>query len=72
MKKYKTFKIIPAGTEKFPEMVQVVKETKRINVNKRFINETKAILWIDELKGVQLIQKGEESAKEQLKALALI
>jgi hypothetical protein len=69
MLRYKTYKIESIATEKFPEMVCV---TKGKTINKKFINETKAKLWIDELAAVKLINGGARGVKKELDSIGFL
>ena len=69
MTRYKTYKIEQIPSEKFPEMVVI---TKGKNVNKKFINETKAKLWIDELAALKLINGGARSVKKELDSIGFL
>ena len=69
MTRYKTYKIEQIPSEKFPEMVVV---TKGKTVNKKFINETKAKLWIDELAALKLINGGARSVKKELDSIGFL
>ena len=69
MIRYKTYKIEQIPSEKFPEMVVV---TKGKTVNKKFINETKAKLWIDELAALKLINGGARSVKKELDSIGFL
>lgn len=69
MKKYKNYKIENIPSETYPEMVMVTKGKK---INKRFINETKAILWIDTEIAMSLINRGKGKIKQELDAVGLL
>lgn len=69
MKKYKTYKIEHTPSEKFPEMVTVIKGK---NVNKKFITEEKAIVWIEFQSANNLISKGSKKVKGELSSIGLI
>ena len=69
MIRYKTYKIEQTPSEKFPELVVV---TKGKTVNKKFINETKAKLWIDEILALNLINKGSRKVKYELDSIGLL
>lgn len=69
MKKYKNYKIENIPSESYPEMVMVTKGKK---INKRFINETKAILWIDTEVAMNLINRGKGKIKQELDAVGLL
>lgn len=69
MKKYKNFKIENTPSEGFPEMVTVTKGKK---INKRFINEKKAIIWIDENLTIMLIEKGKRKINDELDSVGLL
>jgi hypothetical protein len=69
MKKYKNFKIENTPSEGFPEMVTVTKGKK---INKRFINEKKAIIWIDENLTIMLIEKGKRKVNVELDSVGLL
>ena len=69
MVKYKTYKIESTPTEKFPEMVTVIKGK---SVNKKFINEYKAKVWIETIVAENLINKGSKKVKGELSSIGLI
>jgi len=69
MIRYKTYKIEQIPSEKFPEMVVI---TKGKTLNKKFINETKAKLWIDELAALKLINGGARSVKKELDSIGFL
>lgn len=69
MIKYKTYKIEPIPSEKFPEMVLVTKGKK---VSKKFINEQKAKVWIETLIAENLINRGSKKVKGELSSIGLI
>lgn len=69
MIKYKTYKIEPIPSEKFPEMVLVTKGKK---VSKKFINEYKAKVWIEAIIAESLINKGSKKVKGELSSIGLI
>ena len=69
MIKYKTYKIEPIPSEKFPEMVVV---TKGKTVNKKFINEYKAKVWIETIIAESLINRGSRQVKGELSSIGLI
>jgi hypothetical protein len=68
MKKYKNFKIEPTPTEKFPEMVTI---TKGKNITKQFISEDKAIIWIESLAALKLIERGSRNVTKELDSISL-
>lgn len=69
MKKYKNFKIENTPSKGFPEMVLVTKGKK---INKRFISEKKAIIWIDENLTIMLIEKGKRKMNAELSSVGLL
>ena len=69
MTKYKNYKIESTPSESFPELVTVTKGKKFM---KRFINETKATLWIDEQLALNLINRGKTKVKQELDAAGLL
>jgi len=69
MTKYKTYKIEPIPSEKFPEMVVVTKDK---TVNKKFINEYKAKVWIESIVAENLINRGSKKVKGELSSIGLI
>ena len=69
MVKYKTYKIESTPTEKFPEMVTVIKGK---SVNKKFINEYKAKVWIETIIAENLINRGSKKVKGELSSIGLI
>ncbi len=66
--KYNTFRIEPAATEKFADMVVI----KRGKIHKRFICESKAKAWIDAYNSETAIAKEARKAKKQLVKTVLI
>jgi hypothetical protein len=66
MTKYKNFKIEPTPTEKFPEMVTITKGKK---INKQFVSEAKAIIWIESSAALQLIERGAKSVAKELDSI---
>jgi hypothetical protein len=68
MKKYKTYKIEFTPTEKFPEMVTI---TKGKTINKKFITEEKAIVWIESSAAIKLIERGKKSVVNELDSIGL-
>ena len=68
MTKYKNYKIEPTPTEKFPEMVTVTKGKK---INKKFISEKKAIVWIEAVAAESLIGRGAKKVKNELSSIGL-
>ena len=69
MVKYKTYKIESTPSEKFPEMVTVIKGK---SVNKKFINEYKAKVWIEAIIAENLINRGSKKVKGGLSSIGLI
>jgi len=69
MVKYKTYKIESTPSEKFPEMVTVIKGK---SVNKKFINEYKAKVWIEAIIAENLINRGSKKVKGELSSIGLI
>ena len=68
MTRYKTYKIQETSTEKFPEMVTVVKGKK---FEKKFINLEKAKLWIEVEQSLKLINKGAKKVEKELDTIGL-
>lgn len=68
MIRYKTYKIQETPTEKFPEMVTVVKGKK---IEKKFINLEKAKLWIEVEQSLKLISKGGKKIEKELDTIGL-
>jgi len=68
MTRYKTYKIQETPTEKFPEMVTVVKGKK---FEKKFINLEKAKLWIEVEQSLKLINKGAKKVEKELDTIGL-
>ena len=68
MTRYKTYKIQETPTEKFPEMVTVVKGKK---FEKKFINLEKAKLWIEVEQSLKLINKGAKKVEKELDIIGL-
>lgn len=66
MKKYKNYKIELTPTEKFPEMVTI---TKGKTINKKFVTEEKAIVWIESSAALQLINRGKRSVAKELDSI---
>lgn len=69
MIRYKTHKIEQIPSEKFPEMVVV---TKGKTLNKKFINETKAKIWIDEQLALKLINGGAKGVRKELDSIGFL
>jgi hypothetical protein len=69
MKKYKTYKIESTPTEKFPEMVTI---TKGKTINKKFVTEDKAIVWIENLAAIKLIERGARKVKYELDSIGFL
>jgi len=57
--KYKGATIEPAPTEKFPDMVCIIKATKKVKelVGKRFVDEHKAVGYIDAYLSEEFIER---------------
>jgi hypothetical protein len=68
MRKYKTYKIEHTPSENFPEMVTI---TKGKTINKKFITEEKAIVWIEFQSANTLINKGAKKVKGELSSIGL-
>jgi hypothetical protein len=68
MKKYKTYKIESTPTEKFPEMVTI---TKGKTINKKFVTEDKAIVWIESSAAIKLIERGKKSVANELDSIGI-
>ena len=68
MTRYKTYKIQETPTEKFAEMVTVVKGKK---FEKKFINLEKAKLWIEVEQSLKLINKGAKKVEKELDTIGL-
>lgn len=66
MKKYRTYKIEKTPSEKYPEMVTV---SKGKTLSKKFINEEKAILWIEKESAEKLINSGNKKVKYELESI---
>ncbi len=66
--KYGAFRIEPAATEKFADMV-VIKKGK---IHKRFICESKAKAWIDAYNSETAITKEARKAKKQLRKTVIL
>jgi len=67
--RYKGYKIEPSPSDNFPEMVLVTKGKK---ITKKFINEKKAIAWIEAIAAESLITKGSKKVKNELSSIGLI
>lgn len=69
MKKYRNYKVESASSPSFPHMVSV---TVKGGVVKKFVNESKAELWIEEQIALKAINGGEKQAKNDLIELGLV
>lgn len=69
MKKYRLYKVEPAPTPTFPNMVSVTSKGGSV---KKFVSEEKAVLWIEEQLALKAINSGEKQAKEDLMELGLV
>jgi hypothetical protein len=63
----KNWRIDPAGTEAFPDMVTIAKN----GVFKRFVNIDKAVTYIDTVNAYKLINGGAKSVKRELLEVGL-
>ena len=66
MKKYKTYKIEETPTDKYPQMVTLSKGKK---ISKKFINEEKAIIWVEKQAAESLINRGNKKVKYELESI---
>ena len=66
--KYKGATILNIPSEKYPEMVQVIKTSKKLNefVGKKFINITKCMTTMDLVDTTRLIEKSRIKATKEL------
>ena len=69
MKKYRNYKVEPAPTPTYTEMVSV---TLKNGVVKKFVSPAKAELWIEEQIALRAINSGAKDAKNQLIELGLV
>ena len=72
MARYKTYKIENTPSEKFPQMVTISKKIKGKLFEKKFINEEKAMVWIEALAAEKLIIKGSAKVKGELSSIGLL
>lgn len=72
MARYKTYKIENTPSEKFPQMVTISKKIKGKLFEKKFINEEKAMVWIEALAAEKLIIKGSTKVKGELSSIGLL
>lgn len=66
--RYSNMRIEEVPSEKFPQMVQIVKGPSRLKsiVGKKFISLEKAVLTIDEASAVSMIEKQKTSVKLEM------
>ena len=66
--RYSNMRIEEVPSEKFPQMVQIVKGPSRLKsiVGKKFISLEKAVLAIDEASAVSMIEKQKMSVKLEM------
>ena len=71
--KYKNVHIEKTPTDEWPDMVTIIKTTKKLAVlmDKRYIHIDKAEIAIDILRGEQMITKGKKQADKELVSLGL-
>lgn len=69
MKKYRNYKVEPAATPTFPNMVSV---TTKGGIVKKFVSAEKAVLWIEEEIALKAINSGAKEAKNQLMDMGLV
>lgn len=69
--RFKSCSIEYTPTDKFPDMVTIIKTTKVLNelLNKKFVNLDKAKAVIETVKADILIEKGADSVNRQLMAI---
>jgi len=69
MKKYRNYKVEPAPTPNYTEMVSVTLKSGGI---KKFVTPEKAELWIEEQIALKAINGGAKEAKSQLMDMGLV
>jgi hypothetical protein len=69
MKKYRNYKVEAIPSPSFPSMVSVTVKGGGV---KKFVNEEKAELWIEEQIALKAINGGAKEAKTQLMDMGLI
>lgn len=69
VERYKGYKIEHTPSEQLNEMV-TLRKGKRFE--KRFINKTKAMLWVDGEAALKLINKAETKVKSELNEVVLL
>jgi hypothetical protein len=69
MKKYRNYKVEPAPTPIYTEMVSVTLKSGGI---KKFVTPEKAELWIEEQIAIRAINSGAKEAKSQLMDMGLV
>ena len=67
--RYKNFKIEDTPTDTFPEMVTI---TKGKTINKKFVTNSKAIIWIDTLLAEQMIRKTSNGARREMEEFVVV
>ena len=67
---YKRATILGIPSEKYPNMVQIIKTPKKLNtlIGKKYITITKCITTIDMIDTSRLIAKSEANVKKELAA----
>jgi hypothetical protein len=68
VEKYKGYNIESTPSDQFDEMVTLMKGKK---FKKRFVNKTKAILWVDSQTALKLIDKTSSKVKTELSEVVL-
>jgi hypothetical protein len=69
MKKYRNYKVEPAPTPIYTEMVSVTLKSGGV---KKFVTPAKAELWIEEQIAIRAINSGAKEAKSQLMDMGLV
>jgi hypothetical protein len=69
MKKYRNYKVEPAPTPIYTEMVSVTLKSGGV---KKFVTPQKAELWIEEQIAIRAINSGAKEAKAQLMDMGLV
>jgi len=67
--RYKGYKIENTPTDKFTEMATVIKGK---TVNKKFINQKKAMAWIEAVAAESLIGRGAKKVKSELSSIGIL
>ena len=72
MARYKTYKIDKSPTEKFPNMVTISKKIKGNIMEKKFISQEKAMVWIEAIAAETLITRGAKKVKGELSSIGIV